>query len=129
VAEKTFSQRLQRDLRMRFDPELAEAVSNYHQTMVEAGMAGNMTDTVRELIRLGLANAPSDVATLMTRARAFNLVRVWVFQHVHQGLAKVLQELEYEITPEVLKAYGLPPLPQLDDTDPHPNDEEVPDGP
>lgn len=109
-------------MRVKLLPELADAVAAYHQALENAGVNSSIADTVRELLTLGLTNAPTDSASLMMRSRAFNAVRTWVFQHIHRNLERTLDDLAREITPDVLAAYHVPPLPPDSNSNSEPHD-------
>jgi hypothetical protein len=75
---------------LSIDPDLASAIETYHQGLHAAGIGGYPTDTLRELIALGLERIPEKAAA----RKVHNEVRCYTIARAIRFYEELIRELE-----------------------------------
>ena len=89
-------------------PQLSKDMKAYHDQLTAAGIRHLHTDTIRELLSLGMSGNPIKVIETADRVRAYNETRTYV----HRKFIELCQSLIAELQRADKEGTGL--LPELE---------------
>ena len=79
---------------INFPLEMAKQIQDYHQSLLDQGIAGYGSDTIRELVQLGLSSNPRATIIAADRRRAYNEARVYLLTQVRQTFTTIIAEMK-----------------------------------